>query len=161
MMHHSYLALGSNLETPKKQVSTAINALANMASSKLLLQSNLYQTKPLLPAERPNESQEDYINAVVKIKTSLSPQELLQKTQALEAEMGRVRSEKRWQARIIDIDILLYDDVCIETPELKIPHPEMQKRLFVIEPLYEIAPDLVLSNSNYIKDLYLKLKSQL
>jgi len=157
-MHHSYLALGSNLQNPGKQIEKTIIAISNLNHSRLLQQSSLYQTKPLLPPERPDEIQEDYVNAVIKIATQLSPKALLRETQAIETNMGRVRSEKRWQARIIDIDILLYDDVYMETPPLTIPHPEMQKRLFVIEPLYEIAPDLILPMGKSLQDVYLQLK---
>lgn len=130
------IGLGSNLSRPQQQVTEAIHALSNFPDTHVLRCSSFYQTKPIGP------QQPDFINVVVTLKTSLSPQLLLDYCQALENQMGRERQEK-WGPRIIDCDILLYGKKQINLPHLVIPHPEMYYRPFVLVPLFELYPDFI------------------
>lgn len=153
----AYLGLGSNLANPSQQIALAVQHLAAVKNIQLIAQSKNYQTKALVPADRPDEIQPDFINAVLAIETSLSPLELLQQCQQIEHQMGRIRSGKRWEARIIDIDLLLFADVVIASDVLTLPHPEIKNRRFVLQPLFEIAPDLILPDGNAVKDLLKKM----
>ncbi len=132
-----YVALGSNLDGPAGQVRRAIAELGRAPSIHLRRVSRLYRSPPLGPAGQP-----DYINAVAEAETGLSPQALLAALQAMELAQGRVRTGGRWGPRPLDLDILLYADRRIHTPDLRIPHPRMAERAFVLYPLYEIAPGL-------------------
>ena len=129
----AYLGLGANLETPEKMLDTAIERLKH-PQLKVLQSSSYVQTKPI--SDIP---QDDYVNCAVKIETTFTPEELLMHTQKIESDMGRVRKE-RFGARLIDIDILLYDDLILNTKNLILPHPRMHERLFVLVPLSEIDP---------------------
>lgn len=143
----SYIALGSNLNNPKKQLQNAAFHIAKIPHTSIIAQSSLYETKPLGPQNQP-----DYVNQVIAVATQLSPHELLKALLAIELQMGRVRRE-RWGARIIDCDIILFGDQIIQTPALSIPHPEMKNRAFVLYPLAEIAPALVLPSGESLSNL--------
>ena len=105
----------------------------------VLALSGFYETEPW-----GFQSENTFLNAALRLETSLSPLELLKATQQIEVEMGRTqKSNGTYHDRIIDIDILLYDDLILQTPELTLPHPLMQDRRFVMEPLLEIAPSVV------------------
>lgn len=147
MMTTSYIALGSNLNNPAKQVQDAVSHIAKIPHTTIIAQSYLHQTKPLGPQNQP-----DYVNQVIAVETQLSPHALLNALLAIELQMGRVRLE-RWGARIIDCDIILFGDQVIQTPDLTIPHPEMKNRSFVLYPLAEIAPDLVLPSGEMLQAL--------
>ncbi len=147
IMTTSYIALGSNLNNPKKQVQDAITHIANISRTIITAQSSLYKTKPLGPQNQP-----DYVNQVIAVTTQLSPHELLKALLEIELQMGRIRLE-RWGARIIDCDIILFGNQVIQTPDLIIPHPEMKNRNFVLYPLAEIAPDLVLPSGERLSNL--------
>ncbi|MEE9451383.1 MAG: 2-amino-4-hydroxy-6-hydroxymethyldihydropteridine diphosphokinase, partial [Gammaproteobacteria bacterium] len=123
-----------------------------LADCTVIKSSRLYQSPPLGPQDQP-----DFINAVVKIHTSTLPHDLLNLLLAIENKHGRIR-QQHWGARTLDLDILLYGDQCINDPNLTIPHPEMLKRHFVLAPLREIEPDLVLPDG---KKLALRLKDML
>jgi 2-amino-4-hydroxy-6-hydroxymethyldihydropteridine diphosphokinase len=133
-MIRSYIALGSNLNQPRQQVSTAISTLATLANCKLIAQSRLYGSVAIGPGE-----QDNYVNAVVALDTNLSPVNLLHTLQSIEAEHQRQRNI-RWAARTLDLDLLLYGTESINTPELTVPHPRMFERDFVLRPLADIAP---------------------
>ena len=133
----AYLCLGSNLNNPETQVQQAFQKLREDPNISILKSSSLIQTKPV-----GNINQPDFYNQVIEVETSYSSDELLQKALNLENQMGRVRSE-HWGPRIIDIDILLYEDEIKHTQDLILPHPEMTKRKFVLELLCSIAPDLI------------------
>ena len=133
----SYIALGSNLESPEDQLKRALKHLAQLTDCHLTRISSFYHNPALSP------SQPDYINAVVELTTQLSAQNLLQGLQNIEHKQGRVRTE-HWGARTLDLDMILYGNEIIESEELKIPHPRMLERPFVLIPLLEIAPQLVL-----------------
>ncbi|MFZ0789027.1 MAG: 2-amino-4-hydroxy-6-hydroxymethyldihydropteridine diphosphokinase [Chromatiaceae bacterium] len=131
----AYVGLGSNLSDPTAQVRQAINELDGLPESELLARSPLYRTAPVGPADQP-----DYVNAVVRIKTRLSPRGLLEALQAIERAHGRQREGTRWGPRTLDLDILLYGEERLAEPGLHIPHPEMGNRAFVLVPLADVAP---------------------
>ena len=133
-----FIGLGSNLAQPQTQISQAITEMAQLTDTSLLKQSSLYRSTAL-----GSEPQPDYLNAVIKLATTLSPQALLEALQAIEAQHGRIRKQ-RWEPRPLDLDILLYGNQLISTDTLTVPHAEMKKRHFVLYPLAEIAPDLVI-----------------
>lgn len=142
-----YIALGSNLNTPIEQLNSALTALNKLPQTSLSAVSSLYQSKPLGPQDQP-----DYVNAVVGIHTKLAPLELLDYLQQIENEQGRVRL-RRWGERTLDLDILLYDDLVMKSERLTLPHYDMTNREFVIIPLYEIAPNLILPQGIAIAEL--------
>jgi len=134
-----YIGLGSNLGDPVGHVQAAIQALQHLPKSAWQSSSSLYQTQPV---GGPDE-QADYINAVCSLETTLSPLLLLQHLQTIEQQHQRVRLE-RWGPRTLDLDLLLFGQQCLHTPTLTIPHPRLHLRAFVLYPLHEIAPLLVL-----------------
>ena len=137
-----YLGLGSNLAKPQKQILSAINEISELSNCNLLCRSSLYQTK----AEG-GVVQDDFINAVLAIKTSLKPLELLDVLQEIEVLHQRKRTI-RWGPRTLDIDILLYGNAIINNTRLQIPHKLMTERGFVLLPLMEIAPELIIPTSD-------------
>ena len=141
----AYIGLGSNLSEPIEQVKKAAKAIEEIVQSEVISVSSLYLSKPMGP-----QDQENYINAVLALKTSLSAIELLDALQAIENEAGRVRKENRWGARILDLDIILFGNEIINTERLTIPHYGMSEREFVLVPLAEIAPQLQLPNGQKI-----------
>lgn len=133
-MHNVYLSLGTNLGNRKRNIREAIEKIGELIGV-VERQSALYETKPW-GFSSPN----DFINACVLVRTVMAPRQLLEVTQHIEQEMGRtLKSENgEYHDRIIDIDILLYDDLKVDEPDLKIPHPLMEEREFVMVPLKEI-----------------------
>lgn len=150
-MHIAYIGLGSNLENPKNQVMQALLELDLLENSYLLAFSSLYQSSPMT-LDNNSDEQEDYINAVAKLATQLEPLDLLEKLQAIENSHERVR-EKRWGARTLDLDILLYDHTIMETERLTIPHYGIAERDFVLKPLLELNPNLKLPDGRAIATL--------
>lgn len=134
----AYLALGTNIGNKRRNMITAAALLTERVGDVLAL-SGFYETEPW-----GFQSENTFLNAALQLETSLSPLELLKATQQIEVQMGRTqKSNGTYHDRIIDIDILLYDDLILQTPELTLPHPLMQDRRFVMEPLLEIAPNVV------------------
>lgn len=134
----AYLALGTNIGNKRRNMITAAALLAERVGDVLAL-SGFYETEPW-----GFRSENIFLNAAVTLQTSLAPLELLHATQQIEREMGRTeKSHGSYQDRLIDIDILMYDNLVLQTPELVLPHPLMQERKFVLNPLAEIAPFLV------------------
>lgn len=133
-MHRVYLSLGSNLGNRKRNIRKAIEKIGELIGD-VERRSALYETKPW-GYSSPN----DFINACVCVLTPLEPRQLLEATQKVEQEMGRTLKSLNgeYHDRIIDIDILLYDDLRVDQPDLKIPHPLMEERDFVMAPLREI-----------------------
>ena len=146
-MSSCYIGLGSNIEGPRDQVIQAISELAELPSSTLLKTSSLYQSAPLGPQDQP-----DFINAVAELETSLSVQKLLSYLQEIESNHHRSR-EIHWGPRTLDLDILLYDAIEIDNADLKIPHPEIRNRNFVLIPLYEIAAELTIAGMGKLAEL--------
>nr|WP_218058012.1 2-amino-4-hydroxy-6-hydroxymethyldihydropteridine diphosphokinase [Gilliamella apicola] len=147
-MSTCYIALGSNLEDPLAQANRAIVALKQLPNTKIADISPFYRSKPLGP-----QNQNDYLNAVIKLTTNLSPIELLDELQTIEKAQGRVRKDNRWGARTLDLDILLYDDLVINSERLTIPHYHMKNREFVLYPLFDISPELILPDNDKLYDL--------
>ena len=134
----AYLALGTDIGNKRRNMITAAALLAERVGDVLAL-SGFYETEPW-----GFQSENTFLNAALQLDTSLSPLELLKATQEIEIEMGRTqKSNGAYHDRIIDIDILLYDNLVLQTPELTLPHPLMHERLFVMEPLAEIAPNVI------------------
>jgi len=129
----SFVGVGSNLDDPAARCREALYYLSQASGIKVLRQSSFYRTEPV-----GFEKQDWFINAVAEIRTVLPPHKLLKAMQKIEDKMGRVRGP-RWGPRVIDMDILLYGQEVIEDDDLVIPHPEIHKRRFILEPLCEIA----------------------
>jgi len=151
-MTTAYIGLGSNLSEPIEQVKNAVKQIEKIAQSQVTAVSSLYLSKPMGP-----QDQNDYINAIIALNTSLSAIELLNALQAIENEAGRVRKENRWGARILDLDIILFGNEVINSERLTIPHYGMAEREFVLLPLVEIAPSLQLPNGKSVKLLSQKI----
>ena len=149
----AYLGLGTNIGNKRRNMITAAALLAERVGDILAL-SGFYETEPW-----GFESENFFLNAAVKLKTSFSPLEVLQITQQIEKELGRTeKSNGDYHDRIIDIDILLYGDEVLQIPELTLPHPLMHERKFVMDPLAEIAPFVV---HPVLKERIIDLKERL
>ena len=135
MANTAFLALGSNLGDRLENLRMAVRYLRE-SGIKVTAVSSVYATKPIRVTKQP-----DFLNAVVEVETLYSPKALLGLCQTIELRLGRERTI-RWGPRVIDVDILLYDDVTIDEPGLTIPHPEMANRAFVLVPLAEIDSDV-------------------
>jgi 2-amino-4-hydroxy-6-hydroxymethyldihydropteridine diphosphokinase len=133
----AYLALGSNLGDRAAHLQLALDALASEPGVEVVQVSRVYETAPV-----GGPPQDAYLNAVVAVDTVLDPHALLALAQRVEQDARRVRAE-RWGPRTLDVDVLLYDAVRLDDPELTIPHPRMWERGFVLAPLRDVAPDLV------------------
>ena len=137
-MHRAYVALGANLDDPQAKVRAALDALAHLPQSTLVAHSSLYRTAPVGLAGQP-----DFINAVAARGTGLPADDLLDALFAIERASGRVRKAKNGP-RTLDLDLLLYDTLTVDTPHLHLPHPRLHLRAFVVVPLAEISPDCTL-----------------
>lgn len=136
--HRVFVGLGSNLDDPVSQLDTAIDSLQRTPDVSVLAVSGYYRSSPVGP-----QDQDDFINAVIELSTSLEPEVLLETLQAIELKQGRVR-ERHWGPRTLDLDILYYEGVTRDTETLTVPHPRMTERAFVLIPLYDLAPELVI-----------------
>lgn len=136
----AFIGLGSNMDNPEQQVITALKNISQTQNITILKTSNLYITKPYGYTE-----QDDFVNAVCQIITNLTCFELLDKLQAIEVLQQRIRTIK-WGPRTIDLDILAFNREIIDTPNLKIPHPDFMNREFVLKPWIEIAPEWIMPN---------------
>jgi 2-amino-4-hydroxy-6-hydroxymethyldihydropteridine diphosphokinase len=133
-----YLGLGSNLGDRADNLRKALSVLDETDGITVITVSSCYETEPVGPVS----DQDDFYNAVAEIETTLSPREVIACIKSVERQLGRVQGE-RWGPRVIDIDILLWNNSVLEGEGLTIPHPEMTTRAFVLTPLAEIAPDVV------------------
>ena len=147
MIESAYIALGSNLNNPLQQVLAAIEAIKAIPESRVVAVSSFYRTKPLGP-----QDQADFLNAAVLLQTALQPEILLDKTQQIELEHGRVRKAERWGPRTLDLDIMLFGDQVINTPRLTLPHYALKEREFMLYPLFEIAPNLIFPDGELLSD---------
>ena len=150
----AWIGLGANLGQPLVQLQSAVRALAQLPDTRLLAVSPLYGSAPVGPADQP-----DYLNAAALLLTSLAPHTLLRELQAIEKAHDRVR-ERHWGPRTLDLDLLLYGADVIATPELKVPHPELTHRAFVVLPLLDLEPELSLPDGSALKDLLPTLSGQ-
>ncbi|OIQ86076.1 2-amino-4-hydroxy-6-hydroxymethyldihydropteridine pyrophosphokinase [mine drainage metagenome] len=147
MPHRAFIALGSNLQEPATQVAQALSEISDLPATTLVRTSSLYRTAPLGCDDQP-----DFINAVAEIATDMPPMDLLQALLDLETRHGRQRPFPN-APRVLDLDLLLYDDLTMETPDLTLPHPRMHQRGFVLLPLTEIAPRLEIPGLGIVRDL--------
>ena len=153
-MASAYIGLGSNLDNPSQQLKDALAELQLLEQTTLLTASNLYCSPPMGPADQP-----DYINAVAQVETTLQPLQLLKALQRIEHAHHRMR-KRHWGERTLDLDLLLYDDLELLTPQLQIPHPGMTQRAFVLLPLLEIAPQTVIPGKGLAQDYLSHLKDE-
>jgi 2-amino-4-hydroxy-6-hydroxymethyldihydropteridine diphosphokinase len=134
-----WIGLGSNVGDGRQQIASALKRLGALPGSKVLRRSSCYSSPPwgFTP-------QQDFTNAVALLHSDLGPMELLQCLQGIEAELGREPGGRRWGPRTIDLDLLLAGELIVQLPGLKLPHPRMHHRAFVLVPLAELAPDLLI-----------------
>lgn len=144
----AYVGLGANLQDPASQVRRALDELASIPLSRVLSRSPLYKSPPLGPAGQP-----DYVNAVAALETALAPLALLEELRAIEVRHGRQRDGTRWGPRTLDLDVLLYGDLQQSTPELTLPHPGLHERAFVLYPLSDVAPELMVPGRGSVREL--------
>ncbi|WP_345830583.1 2-amino-4-hydroxy-6-hydroxymethyldihydropteridine diphosphokinase [Erwinia sp. HDF1-3R] len=147
-MTRVYLALGSNLADPLHQVHDALDALDGLPHTQRIATSSFYRTPPYGPPDQP-----DFLNAAVALDTQLTPEALLDATQRIELEQGRVRKKDRWGPRTLDIDIMLFGHLRLHTPRLILPHYDMHNRAFMLLPLLEIAPDAAFPDGQRLNDM--------
>jgi 2-amino-4-hydroxy-6-hydroxymethyldihydropteridine diphosphokinase len=139
-MTRCFIAIGSNLQQPLDQVNRAVTELAALPNSSLQAVSRWYRSNAIGPGTQP-----DYINGVAELNSKQSPMALLRLLQTIENHHHRKRLQ-RWGPRTLDLDVLIYGELTVDDPDLTIPHPRMLERNFVLYPLMDIAPDLVLHN---------------
>jgi len=138
------IALGSNIDNPRRQATQAITEIAALEYVEIKAVSSLYESIPQGPQLQPN-----FINAVMQCETTLTPRQLLRRLQEIEQKHHRLKTV-RWGPRTLDCDILLYGEDAIQSRHLTIPHPQLEKRDFVLKPLLEIAPELILPSGNSV-----------
>lgn len=143
-----YLGLGSNLASPLQQLLRCADALRAEPALQVVAISPFYGSTAIGPGTQP-----DYVNGAAHIRTVLSPTALLRLLQSIEQNQGRERGPERWLPRTLDLDLLLYGDQVIDLPHLQIPHPRMHERNFVLAPLFDLAPDLVLPDGTPLRAL--------
>ena len=137
MGHIAFIGIGSNMGDKVRRCEDAISEILKVDRHTLLAKSSFYKTRPV-----GYTLQDWFVNGVIKIETELEASDLLHSLKAIENQLGRLQTF-RWGPRAIDLDLLLFDGTCIETPEVRIPHPRIQERQFVLVPLAEIDPDLL------------------
>lgn len=148
----AYVGIGSNLGDPEAHVRLACDELAKVPVSRLRACSHLYRTAPVGPQDQP-----EFVNAAARLDTHLSAACLMDELQAIERRHGRVRDGRRWGPRTLDLDLLLFGDALIDEPGLRVPHPEMANRAFVLVPLADVSPgDLVIPGLGAIADLLVR-----
>ena len=153
-MSTAYIGLGSNLDHPRQQLKNALAELDFLDNTALLAASSLYCSPPMGPVDQP-----DYINAVAQVETMLLPLQLLEAMQGVEQVHHRIR-RRHWGERTLDLDLLLYDDLEMLTPQLQIPHPGITQRAFVLMPLLEIAAQTVIPGKGPAQDYLQNLQDQ-
>jgi 2-amino-4-hydroxy-6-hydroxymethyldihydropteridine diphosphokinase len=150
----AYLGLGANLGDRAATLAAAARRLADDPRLRVLRASSMVESAPVGVLDQPW-----FLNLVLEVATSLSPRELLVLAKRTEQELGREPSP-RWSARAIDVDILLFGDLTVEEPDLVVPHPEMWRRRFVLEPLAELRPDLRAPDGRSIRAVAAALASE-
>ncbi len=150
----AYVGLGSNLDDPLNRVERACQSIAGIEGLEIVQISPWYESKAIGPGEQP-----DFINGVAAVKTQLEPLQLLKALQAIEDEQGRQRLV-RWGARTLDLDLLIYGDTVMDCAQLTLPHPHLHQRNFVVYPLADVAPQLVLPSGESIASLRQQLGTE-
>lgn len=151
----AFVAIGSNLSDPRRQVGAAFEALATVPGTRPVLRSGLWRTPPMGPQDQP-----DFVNAVAGLVTTLSPRELLGELQSIEKRLGRVEPAERWGPRLIDLDLLLVGDLQSSEPDLMLPHPGLHQRNFVLYPLAEIAAELWVPGHGRVRSLQQRVSGE-
>lgn len=149
-----YVSLGSNQGDSRSLLEQAVRALHELPRTIVVARSSLHRTAPVGYVDQP-----DFLNQVVALRTRLGPLELLDATQGIERAGGRVRGV-RWGPRTLDVDILWYDGVDLDDDRLQVPHPRLEDRRFVLEPLAELVPDLVLASGRTVAEALAKTAGQ-
>ena len=138
MSHRIYIGIGSNLGDRRANTTEAIDRITKIPDTRVMRASSLYESEPL------GNAKTWFVNSVIEIETELGAESMLKRLKAIEDAMGRKRVKgKRWGSRIIDLDILLSENEVVDKRNLRVPHPEMHKRRFVLMPLAELAPHVV------------------
>ena len=135
--HRAAIGLGSNLNAPSRQLKIALRHLSTLPDTRIVAVSSFYRSSPQGPKDQP-----DYVNACAVLETGLTPHALLEALQTIEHRMGR-QKQRHWGERVIDLDLLLYGNEMIQSPQLTVPHPWLHERDFVLIPLAEIAPEWI------------------
>jgi 2-amino-4-hydroxy-6-hydroxymethyldihydropteridine diphosphokinase len=146
-MARAYIGLGANIGDPPAQIRAAFEALDRIAGARLVRRSSLYRSEPVGFTDQP-----EFVNAVAEIETTLAPRALLNALLAIERSLGRSRSFAN-APRTLDLDLLLYADAVVDEPGLRLPHPRMHERAFVLAPLAEMAPDAAIPGLGAIAPL--------
>jgi len=149
----AYIGLGANLGDRRAALDAALAALGARPDIEVVAISRVRETDPWGPVEQPR-----FLNAAAAVATTLSPRELLDALLAVERELGRTREGPRWGPRTIDLDLLLYGDAQIDEPGLTVPHPRLAERLFVLEPLLDLDPSLVVPGAGNVESLLARLQ---
>jgi 2-amino-4-hydroxy-6-hydroxymethyldihydropteridine diphosphokinase len=138
MFHRVFIGIGSNLGNRREHYQKALRRISALPKTRIVKTSSLYESEPH------GDARNWYINGVIEIETEFSPTQLLHRLQSIELEMGRKRTSdiKKWASRKIDLDLLLFDNQTVDSRALKVPHPELHNRRFVLLPLSELAPQL-------------------
>jgi 2-amino-4-hydroxy-6-hydroxymethyldihydropteridine diphosphokinase len=144
----AYIALGSNLDEPRQQVENGFACLGRLAQTRLIARSRFYASEPLGAIAQPS-----FVNAVAGVLTRLAPRELLTELKQLERMLGREQPIVRWGPRRIDFDLLVYADVRVDETDLVVPHVGVPQRNFVLYPLHDIAPELVIPGFGVVREL--------
>ncbi len=144
----AYVGLGSNLQGPERQLEDAFELLAGILRTRLIKKSSLYRSAPFGGVEQP-----DFVNAAAALMTRLSAAELLIELQRIENERGRERGDVQWGPRVLDLDLLVYSNQKINDHDLIVPHPGIGERNFVLLPLGEVAPGLIIPGLGHIERL--------
>ena len=150
----AYIGIGSNLADPAAQVAAAFEHLAKLPDTRLVLRSPLYGSQSLLPG------QPDFVNAVAGVLTRLMPLELLGQLQAVERTAGRPALHEYWGPRVLDLDLLVYGSLRSSDPALRLPHPGVEVRNFVLYPLASVAPDLDVPGMGRVRELAARVSDQ-
>ena len=154
IMNKVFLSLGTNLGDKLENLKNAIIRISLNDQVKILSYSKIYKSRAMY-----NLNQDDFLNMVIEIKTDIKPFDLLKKIKDIEILLGRTLDQKHNFPRVIDIDILDYENHLVNTPQLTIPHPKLIERMFVLKPWADISPDYVINNGKTVKDLMLLLDS--
>lgn len=147
-MIEAWIGLGANLGDPVATLNTALERLDRVERTHLTAVSRFYRTPPWGDTDQP-----DFINAVAAVDTGLSAGALLEALHAIEANLGRVRGDRRWGPRRVDLDLLVFGDARIESPEVVVPHPRIPERAFVLVPLDAVAPGLTIPGQGRVDAL--------
>jgi len=150
----AYVGLGANLGDREQNLRSALEALASVPRVQVVAVSSFRETEPVGYTDQPR-----FLNAAARLETSLTPRELLDALLQIERSLGRTRTGPRYGPRTIDLDLLLYGDESVDEPGLRVPHPRLAERAFVLEPLAELDPSLVVPGSGPLETLRQKLES--